>query len=110
LYLSSQGLASAIQASFIGATEAPSPVTSVVIPCRTLDSTRLSTKRFISDWPSMSMKPGATMLPAASTFRAALAAERSPRAASRSPRMPTSARNQGAPVPSTTRPLAITRS
>ncbi len=59
-YLSSQGFASAIQTSFIGATETPSPVTSVVMPCRIFDSTRLSTRRFSSDWPSMSMNPGVT--------------------------------------------------
>src|SRR5262249_42875817 len=41
--------------------------------------------------------------------RRAASCERSPTAARRSPVMPTSARNQGAPVPSTTRPPEMTR-
>ena len=47
------------------------------------------------------MKPGATTSPAASIRVAAVAAVKSPIAAMRSPLMPTSARNHGAPVPST---------
>ncbi len=56
------------------------------------------------------MKPGATTCPVASMRVVARAADRLPMAAMRSPVMPTSARNHGAPVPSTTRPLAITTS
>ena len=58
----------------------------------------------------MSMKPGATTSREASMRRAAGASFRSPTAAMRSPAMPTSARNQAAPVPSTTRPPARIRS
>ena len=97
-------------ASLTGAADPPSPVTSEVMPWRILDSAELSASSVISDWPSMSMKPGATTWSAASIRRRAVAFERSPTAAMRSPAMPTSARNQGAPVPSTTRPPAITRS
>jgi hypothetical protein len=109
-YFSSQGLISAIHTSLIGAIEPPSPVTSVVIPWRIFDSTRLSTRRWSSDCPSMSMKPGARYFPAASTRRFADAFSRFPTAAIRSPRMPTSPRNHGAPVPSTTRPPEMIRS
>ena len=58
----------------------------------------------------MSMNPGATYLPLASTRRLAEAFSRFPTATMRSPRTPTSARNHGAPVPSTTRPPAMIRS
>jgi hypothetical protein len=71
---------------------------------------RESTSTLNSDWPSRSMKPGATTCPAASIRVRAPAADRLPIAVIRSPVMPMSARNQGAPVPSTTRPLAITTS
>src|SRR5438552_14776407 len=47
--------------SFCGAIDPPSPVISVVIPWESLLSERLSRSRETSDWPSMSMKPGATM-------------------------------------------------
>src|SRR5262245_45966152 len=43
-------------------------------------------------------------------LRAAVLRERSPNAAIRSPRIPTSARNHGAPEPSTTRPFPSARS
>jgi hypothetical protein len=92
------------------ATSPPSPLISVVIPWRIFDSTRLSISRFVSDWPSRSKNPGATISLAASIRRAAPASERSPMAAIRSPRTPTAARNQGAPVPSTTRPRERIRS
>src|SRR2546430_3378341 len=52
--------------SFCGAIDPPSPVISVVIPWESLLSERLSRSRETSDWPSMSMKPGATMRPLAS--------------------------------------------
>src|SRR5687767_8158926 len=58
----------------------------------------------------MSMKPGATTNPRASTVRAALAAARSPISAILSPRIPTSTRRAGAPEPSNTSPPRITRS
>src|SRR4029078_2390770 len=109
-YLSSQVFASAIHTGLIGAAELPSPVISVVMPWRIFDSTRLSTRRLSSDWPSMSMKPGATYFPPASTRRFAEAFSRLPTATILSPRTPTSARNHGAPVPSTTRPPATIRS
>src|SRR5688572_19113723 len=57
----------------------------------------------------MSMKPGATTRREASMRRFAAARERSPTAAIRSPTIPTSPRNHGAPVPSTTRPPAMIR-
>ena len=109
-YLSYQGLSSPIRAAFMGAMEPPSPVTSVVMPCRIFDSTRLSIRSTASDCPSMSMKPGATTMPLASTRRLAEAEDRSPMAAMRSPLTPRSARNQAAPVPSTMRPCSTTRS
>ena len=96
--------------SLSGAIEPPSPVISVVIPWVILLAARGSTRTLYSDWPSMSMKPGATTRPVASMRRLARAPERSPTAAIRSPITPTSARRQGAPVPSTTRPPAKTRS
>ena len=96
--------------SFTGAIDTPSPVISVVMPWVILLAARLSTSTLNSDWPSRSMKPGATTCPAASMRVAAVARDRLPIAAMRSPTMPTSARNHGAPVPSTTRPLAITTS
>src|SRR5262245_10480888 len=52
----------------------------------------------------MSMKPGATISPAASMTRAASAPGRSPTSRIRSPSTATSARRAGAPVPSTTVP------
>src|SRR5262245_9609943 len=71
---------------------------------------RLSTSRLYSDWPIMSMKPGATTSPAASTLRFAVAPSSLPTAAILSPTTQTSALNQGAPEPSTTRPPANSRS
>ena len=108
--LSSQARESLRVASVAGAAEPPSPVISEVIPWRIFDSARLSASSVISDWPSMSMKPGAIMRSRTSMRRPALARERSPMAAMRSPLIPTSPRNQGAPVPSTIRPPASTRS
>ena len=93
--------------SFSGAIDVPSPVTSVVTPCMILLAARLSTRTLNSDWPSMSMKPGATTSPDASMRVRAIAFERSPIAAIRSPETPTSPGYQGAPVPSTIRPPAM---
>ena len=56
-------------ASFNGATELPSPVISVVMPWKIFDGRRGSTRMVSSDWPSMSMKPGATTMPLASMVR-----------------------------------------
>ena len=46
--------------SFCGAIDPPSPVISVVMPCESLLSERLSIKSEVSDCPSMSINPGAT--------------------------------------------------
>jgi hypothetical protein len=94
----------------IGAIEAPSPVTSVVIPWVIFDAARPSTSTLYSDWPSRSMKPGAITRPVASTTRFALAPSSRPMAAMRPSRTATSAANHGAPVPSTTRPPRSSRS
>ena len=56
------------------------------------------------------MNPGATTSPVASIRVFASAPFRLPIATIRSPRMATSAANQGAPVPSTTRPPVMTTS
>src|SRR5437773_2857206 len=56
------------------------------------------------------MNPGATTRPDASIVRLARDPESRPTAAIFPPRTPTSARNQGAPVPSTTRALVNKRS
>ena len=93
--------------SFTGAIEVPSPVISVVTPCMIFDAARPSTRTLNSDWPSMSMNPGATTSPDASiVWRAGRPASR-PIAAIRSPVMAMSPSNQGAPVPSTMRPPVI---
>src|SRR4051812_47733921 len=57
----------------------------------------------------MSTQPGVTMRPSASTVRLAVPST-SPTATMRSPSTAMSARRAGAPVPSTSRPLRITRS
>ena len=66
------GRSAAMIASFSGAGEPPSPVISVVIPWKIFDGRLGFTRMVISDCPSMSMNPGATTLPAASTVRFAL--------------------------------------
>ncbi len=53
------------------------------------------------------MNPGETTRLVASTLMPAVASPSEPTAVIRSPVMPTSPRNHGAPVPSTTRPLAM---
>src|SRR5439155_670186 len=110
LYLRSQGSCSWIQAAFIGAGEMPSPVSSVVIPWRTFDSSRGSISTLSSLCPRRSMNPGAIARSRSSTRRFVFSRERSPTAAMLSPRIPTSARNHGDPVPSTTRPPERIRS
>src|ERR1700688_2911750 len=63
-----------------------------------------------SDWPSMSMKPGATTLPAASIVRLRGEALRLPMAATFPSRIPRSPEYQGEPAPSMMWPLVMTRS
>ena len=69
----------------IGAIDSPSPVISVVTPIMTLLIARGSISRYVSDWPSMSMKPGATTRPCASIGRVAVACESLPILTMRSP-------------------------
>ena len=66
LYWRKSVLSALMMASFSGATEPPSPVTSVVMPWKILDGRCGLTRMVNSDWPSMSMKPGATTMPCAS--------------------------------------------
>src|SRR5688500_10086053 len=73
---------------------------------RVLSESRLAS-RDQSEWEWQSMKPGATYLPVASIVVLACASRRSPTAAIRRSSMPTSARVQGAPLPSITRALRI---
>ena len=97
-------------ASLSGAIEPPSPVISVVIPWKILDGRCGFTRMVSSDWPSISMKPGATTSPRASTrFVASLPASL-PMAAIRPERIPRSAEYHGEPVPSTMRPFSMTTS
>src|ERR1041385_7176483 len=93
-----------------GATDPPSPVISEVMPWKIFDGRRGSTRMGNSDWPSMSMKPGATTLPAASMVRLRGAAERLPMAEILPSRMPRSPEYHGDPVPSMMWPLVMTRS
>ena len=97
-------------ASLSGAGEPPSPVISVVIPWKIFDGRLGFTRMLSSDCPSMSMNPGATTAPAASTVRFALAPSSRPIAAIRPSRMPTSPEYHGEPVPSMMRPFRMTRS
>jgi len=103
-------LSALTMASLSGAADPPSPVISVVMPWKIFDGSVGSTSTVSSDCPSMSMKPGATIFPCASIVCFAGAPARRPIAAIRPSRMATSAAYQGEPVPSITRPLAITRS
>src|SRR4030081_59733 len=64
----------------------------------------------ISDWPSMSIKPGATTLFLASIVLVRMVADRLPMAAIFPPRMPISPEYQGEPEPSIMWPLVMTRS
>ena len=90
--------------------EEPSPVTSVVMPCVIFEAARLSTSTLYSDWPRRSMNPGVTTRPVASIVRVAACPASAPIATIRPSRTPTSAANQGALVPSTTRPPTKSRS
>src|SRR6266849_11218291 len=63
-----------------------------------------------SDWPSMSIKPGATTMPWASIVRLRCVSPRFPMAAIFPARIPTSPEYQGEPVPSMMWPLTMTTS
>ena len=99
-----------MMASLMGAIELPSPVISVVMPWKIFEGRRGSTRMVSSDWPSMSMKPGATTFPAASMVRLRGAAERLPMAAIFPSRIPMSPEYHGEPVPSMMWPWVMTRS
>src|SRR5579863_10039189 len=99
-----------MMASLSGAAEPPSPVISEVMPWKIFEGRRGSTRMVISDCPSMSMKPGATTLPAASIVRRRVASERLPMATILPSRIPTSPEYQGEPVPSMMCPLVMTMS
>ena len=83
------------------------PVTSVVTPWNTLLSPPGSSRRVTSEWECMSMNPGHTTSPAASTTRAACASSSLPTAAILPPARPTSAWYRSPPVPSITVPFLI---
>src|SRR5262249_50088075 len=83
------------------------PTTSVVTPWRTLDSADGQPSYTRSECEWMSMKPGATMRPCASTLRAASRERFWPTETMRSFSMATSAVIAGAPLPSTTVPFLI---
>ena len=68
------------------------------MPWKIFDGRCGSTSTVISDWPSMSMKPGATIVPRGVDLSAcAVAPARRPIAAMRPSRMPTSAAYHGDP-------------
>ena len=93
-----QSRTSSSRAGATGPGEKPHmPTTSVVTPCRTLDSAdgQVSSTRSECEW--MSMKPGATISPAASMVRAASPRRPGPTATMRSPSTATSAATAGAP-------------
>ena len=92
-----------------GPAERCSPSTSVVTPCDTLLSARGSTTSPYSEWACMSMKPGASTSPAASSTSAA-GGWPAPTSTMVSPATARFARNQGPPAPSTTRAPRIRRS
>ena len=96
--------------SLSGPAEPPSPLISVVMPWKILDGRLGATSSVSSDWPSMSMKPGATTWPSASMLCRAAALSNRPIAAIRPARMPMSPAYQGEPVPSMMRPWRMTTS
>src|SRR5262249_8730654 len=82
-----------------------SPMISVVTPCVTLDRHRGSRISGRIEWLRMSMKPGLTTMPEASTTSPARPVETLPAGSTsriRSPEIMPSPRNHGLPVPSTT--------
>src|SRR5437660_6932443 len=86
-----------------GAGEKPQlPTTSVVRPCRILDSARRLAHRRQSECECMSMKPGVSTLPVALRVVPARSRLRSPTAVMVSSDTPTSTREPDAPVPSMT--------
>src|SRR5438046_1284359 len=92
---------SAARAGSAGATEKPQlPTTSSVTPWRIFDSARGLMGSVKSEWVWMSMKPGATTCPRASTTRWAGRAERGSIATMRPALTLTSASRPGAPGPS----------
>ncbi len=94
-----------------GASENPQcPTTSVVTPCRILLSARGAYGSVKSECVLMSMKPGATISPCASTTRRAGPECRGVMAAIRPSRTARSARTGSAPVPSRIMPPRMTRS
>lgn len=94
-----------------GAGEKPHiPVTSVVTPWRTFDSAEGTWRSEKSEWACMSMKPGVTKQPVASTTPRASPAKPGSTAATRSPRSTTSVGRASAPVPSRTLPPRISQS
>ena len=81
-----------------------------VTPCSRLGLAAPSQSSWTSKWVCGSMKPGATALPPASISARAGPSTLGPRAAIRPSFTATSPAKAGAPVPSTTRALRITRS
>ena len=97
-------------ASLHGANVTPQlPSTTEVTPCQHDDEPIGSQASCASRWVWMSTNPGVTMQPSASIVRRPSPSTR-PTATTRSPSMATSATCAGAPVPSTTEPLRMTRS
>ena len=86
------------------------PAITVVTPCEILKSMLGRASSAWSSWVCESMKPGATIRPAASIVRAAWLPARSPTATMRSSSMATSASKRGALVPSMTVPPRISKS
>src|SRR5439155_987538 len=94
-----------------GAGEKPQlPTTSVVTPCRILDSARRLAHRRQSECECMSMKPGVSTLTVALRVVPARSRLRSPTAVMVSSDTPTSTREPDAPVPSMTVAPSILRS
>src|SRR5437867_2135280 len=87
----------------------PSPPIAVVTPCRTLFSASPLRGRTPPDWSIMSIQPGDTYFPRAS-ISVRPRPSTLPIRTNRPSRMATSARIQGFPAPSSTRPFRITTS
>ena len=85
-------------------------MTSVVIPCRMPLACCPLRSSSASAWEWTSMNPGVTAIPTASMTRVAVASDRSPIWSILLPLIPTSATTPGAPVPSNTVPLMISKS
>ena len=87
-----------------------SPNTASVTPWRMPLCERPSAISAVSEWFNISMNPGATARPVASTSCRPRVPPSSPRAAMRSPRIATSSTTPGDPLPSYTVPWRITTS